>query len=371
MDTQLGSPEAPSGAEVRLEALSKTYGDFVAVRDLSLVAASGEFFTILGPSGSGKTTTLMMIAGFTQPSSGVVSIDGRDVTRKPPQARDIGMVFQNYALFPHLTVFDNLAFPLRVRRVQKPKIEEQVRRMLELVRLEELAARLPQQLSGGQQQRVALARALIFQPRLVLLDEPLGALDKKLRSQMQSEIKQLQQRLNLTVVYITHDQEEALTMSDKVAVMNRGRIEQLGTPRELYERPANRFVADFLGEANFLSARVVRIVGREAVVITAGGLQFRGHTSVALSEGQEVVAAMRPERLRLAPAKEDNGSKGRVVEVIYVGDATRYRVEIEPGLHLVAKVQSGTASAGVGLGQQVELAWSAADTHIYTANSAP
>jgi len=371
VDTRLSGSDAARGAEVRLDALSKTYGDFVAVRELSLIAGAGEFFTILGPSGSGKTTTLMMTAGFTQPSSGVISIDGKDVTRKPPQARDIGMVFQNYALFPHLTVFDNLAFPLRVRRVPSRRIEEQVRRMLELVRLGELAQRLPQQLSGGQQQRVALARALIFQPRLVLLDEPLGALDKKLRSQMQSEIKQLQQRLNLTVIYITHDQEEALTMSDKIAVMNRGRIEQLGTPHDLYERPANRFVADFLGEANFLPARVVRSEGSEALVSTAAGLQFRGRTPLPLGEGQDIVAAIRPERLRLAAAGEENVARGRVEEIVYAGDATRYRVELEPGAHLIVKVQSGTAGAGVALGQQLDVAWSAADTHLYPAASTP
>jgi ABC-type Fe3+/spermidine/putrescine transport system ATPase subunit len=245
-----------AGAEVRLHELTKTFGSVVAVQDVSVTIDPGSFFTLLGPSGSGKTTTLMMVAGFAYPTRGEVFVDGAPVAGLPPQKRDLGMVFQSYAVFPHLTVFDNIAFPLQIRHVRRAEIRQRVGEALELVRLRGYDGRLPRQLSGGEQQRVALARALVFRPRVLLMDEPLGALDKKLRAHMQLELKHIQRHLHVTVIYVTHDQEEALTMSDRVAVMQRGRIEQVGPPAELYEAPASRFVADFLGESNFVDGVV-------------------------------------------------------------------------------------------------------------------
>jgi putative spermidine/putrescine transport system ATP-binding protein len=367
VDPQIGTA---AGSEVRLDRLTKSYGSFRAVDDLSLTAQAGQFFTIVGPSGSGKTTILMMIAGFTYPDAGEILLDGRAVTRLPPQAREIGMVFQNYALFPHLTIFENLAFPLRVRNVSKTEIARRVKEMLGVVRLEGLEDRTPQQLSGGQQQRVALARALVFGPRLVLLDEPLGALDKKLRTQMQLEIKHIQQRLNLTVIYITHDQEEALTMSDRVAVMNRGRIEQIGSPDDLYEHPANRFVADFLGESNFLEGHVAAADGGRYLMRTKAGNQFWGTSLTLLQVGQPIAAAVRPEKITLRdePASGANTCCGAIAEVIYVGDATRYRIRLNAGTELTAKLQNRrdlTLQTQTG---PVQLAWDAADMHLFPAD---
>jgi putative spermidine/putrescine transport system ATP-binding protein len=368
VDSQVSKPEFGGGAEVTIEHIGRTYGDFVAVRDVSLVASAGEFFTILGPSGSGKTTTLMMVAGFTSPSRGRVLLDGKDVTGLPPQARDIGMVFQNYALFPHLSVFDNVAFPLRVRKADAREIDRKVATMLEMVRLTGFEKRLPQQLSGGQQQRVALARALVFHPRLVLLDEPLGALDKKLRAQMQLEIKQIQQRLRLTVIYITHDQEEALTMSDRVAVMNAGQVEQIGAPDELYERPANRFVADFLGESNFIEG-VVGATRGGMIRVDAAGLSFWGTSAADVAQGQKVIAALRPEKLVLsAEAPDNNEANGRIEDTIYVGDATRYRVRLDGNAEVIAKIQNRAGIAPCAIGQLVTLAWSPRDTYVFAAD---
>ena len=247
-----GTP-ARLGAPLALQAIAKRYGGVTAVDRLSLEVASGEFVSLLGPSGSGKTTTLMMIAGFIIPSSGSILLDGKNITRLPPYRRNIGMVYQNYALFPHMTVGRNVAFPLRMRGVGRDEIARRVGRALELVQLKGLSERRPTELSGGQQQRVALARALVFEPPLLLMDEPLGALDKKLRQELQSEIKRIQRETRGTVIYVTHDQEEALSLSDRVVVLNHGRIEQVGPPGELYERPRTRFVAEFLGAANFLS----------------------------------------------------------------------------------------------------------------------
>jgi ABC-type Fe3+/spermidine/putrescine transport system ATPase subunit len=249
----------------------------VAVRDVSVTVAPGSFFTLLGPSGSGKTTTLMMVAGFAYPTRGEVFVDGKPMAALPPQRRDLGMVFQSYAVFPHLTVFDNVAFPLQIRTVPRLEILHRVAEALEMVRLTGYEHRLPRQLSGGEQQRVALARALVFRPRVLLMDEPLGALDKKLRAHMQLELKHIQQHLRVTVLYVTHDQEEALTMSDRVAVMQGGRIEQVGSPAELYDTPASRFVADFIGESNFLDATIVSAErdGRWRCR-AAGGLEFVG-----------------------------------------------------------------------------------------------
>lgn len=302
-------------------ALRKTYGGSTVVDDVELDIAEGEFVTFLGPSGSGKTTTLMMIAGFTEPDSGSVLVGGRDVTRLAPGKRDFGFVFQQYLLFPHMTVGQNVAFPLELRGVPKEEIRRRVGEVLDSAGLSGLAGRRPAELSGGQQQRVALCRVLVYRPPVVLMDEPLGALDKKLRDQMQTEIKSLQRELGLTVVYVTHDQEEALVLSDRIAVMRDGRIEQFDTPRELFEHPRTPFVADFLGAANFLPGTVDSPAGDSTRVRldTGGTLTARPHPYTA---GHPVRAAVRPGRLVPCPAGE-GALTGTVELVTYVGTLTR------------------------------------------------
>jgi len=365
------------GAEVRLHELTKTFGSVVAVEDVSATIAPGSFFTLLGPSGSGKTTTLMMVAGFAYPTRGEVFVDGRPVAGLPPQKRDLGMVFQSYAVFPHLTVFDNIAFPLQIRRARRDEIRRRVGEALELVRLQGYDHRLPRQLSGGEQQRVALARALVFRPRVLLMDEPLGALDKKLRAHMQIELKHIQRHLHVTVIYVTHDQEEALTMSDRVAVMRRGRIEQVGTPAELYEAPASRFVADFLGESNFVDGVVVDAPGAGRYTVrAAGGLELRGVGAVPLAVGQPVTAAIRPEKLvpveataGAAPSPA-NTCKGTVEEAIYVGDATRYRVALGADGAVTVKVPNRLGLRQHAEGEAVALAWSPDETRLFPRGSA-
>ena len=350
----------------------------VAVRDVSVTIDRGSFFTLLGPSGSGKTTTLMMVAGFAHPTRGEVFVDGRAVAGLPPQKRELGMVFQSYAVFPHLTVFDNIAFPLQIRRVRRAEIRQRVGEALELVRLQGYDRRLPRQLSGGEQQRVALARALVFRPRVLLMDEPLGALDKKLRAHMQLELKHIQRHLHVTVIYVTHDQEEALTMSDRVAVMQRGHIEQVGTPAELYEAPSTRFVADFLGESNFVDGVVVGAPdpGRW-LVRAAGGLEFRGVGAVPLQAGQPVTAAVRPEKLvpvddaaGTAPIGAVNTCKGIVEEAIYLGDTTRYRVALGAGGAMTVKVPNRAGLRQHAEGESVALAWSPDETRIFPRSDA-
>ena len=364
------------GAEVRLHALTKTFGSVVAVEDVSVTIAPGSFFTLLGPSGSGKTTTLMMVAGFAYPTRGEVFVDGRPVAGLPPQKRDLGMVFQSYAVFPHLTVFDNVAFPLEIRRLRRPEIRQRVAEALDLVRLTGYEKRLPRQLSGGEQQRVALARALVFRPRVLLMDEPLGALDKKLRAHMQLELKHIQRHLHVTVIYVTHDQEEALTMSDRVAVMQRGRIEQVGTPAELYEAPATRFVADFLGESNFVDGVVVGAptAGRW-LVRAAGGLELRGVGAMPLEAGQPVTAAIRPEKLvpvegGTTPASALNICKGTIEEAIYVGDATRYRVALGADGVVTVKVPNRLGLRQHAEREAIALAWSPEETRLFPRGSA-
>ncbi len=357
-----------AGAEVVLRELSKSFGSVVAVQGVTVTIDPGSFFTLLGPSGSGKTTTLMMVAGFVAPTRGEILVDGVSVADLPPQKRDLGMVFQSYAVFPHLTVFENIAFPLQVRKAPAAEIRRRVGEALELVRLGGYDRRLPRQLSGGEQQRVALARALVFRPRVLLMDEPLGALDKKLRAQMQLELKHIQQRVHATVLYVTHDQEEALTMSDRVAVMRGGRIEQIGSPAELYEAPANRFVADFLGESNFLDGVVVtRAAGGRCRVRTEGGLEFWAIGAAPLGDGQPVTAAIRPEKLAPAdaPGPGLNGCKGIVEEIVYLGDATRYRVALGPEGALTVKLQNRSGARAYGPGESVTLAWDPADTRLF------
>jgi spermidine/putrescine ABC transporter ATP-binding subunit len=302
-----------------------------------------------------------MIAGFLVPTRGEIFIGGLPVTRKPPHERDIGIVFQSYALFPHLTVFENVAFPLKMRKLSAARIAERVEWALDLIRLEGLGRRYPHQLSGGQQQRVALARALVFEPSLLLMDEPLGALDRKLREAMQLELKRLQRTLALTVIYVTHDQEEALTMSDRIAVMNRGRIEQVASPRKLYERPRTPFVADFLGESNSLSGSVVRANGSRLVVRTPRGLEVVASQDWELPAAHEVRLAIRPEEILFLRPDDpcDNIVEGVVEEAVYLGEAVRYLVRSTHGEMLIVKRQNQRGEGSPRTGQPVRLGWSA------------
>jgi spermidine/putrescine ABC transporter ATP-binding subunit len=317
------------GSPIELRGIVKRYEGLVAVDDLTLSIAAGEFVSFLGPSGSGKTTTLLLVAGFLTPNQGVIMLAGDDITRLPPYRRNIGMVYQNYALFPHMTVARNIAFPLRMRGVARPQIARLVERALSLVRLEGMHERMPNQLSGGQQQRVALARALVFEPPLLLMDEPLGALDKKLRDELQIEIKRITRAIGSTVIYVTHDQEEAMSMSDRIVVMHRGRVEQVGPPDELYERPRTRFVADFLGSSNFLET-AVEVAGEPALLRTKAGLALEVPGLAGASAGDRFTVAIRPERIRIeASERAARGRAGRVVECTYHGDTQRFQVELE------------------------------------------
>ncbi len=347
---------------VTFEGVEKTYdGHTLAVRNLNLQVAQGEFLTLLGPSGSGKTTTLNMLAGFERPTRGRIVLDGMSVDRRPPYERNIGMVFQNYALFPHMTVAENVAFPLTVRRFGRSEIAARVTRALAMVRLEPFASRRPAQLSGGQQQRVALARALVFEPSLVLMDEPLGALDKKLREHMQIEIKRLHETLGLTVVYVTHDQSEALTMSDRVAVFCDGAVVQQGPPELLYTAPETAFVAGFIGENNLLPGTLTAI-GAEL----AGGAFVPATPIGPLRSGDAVCLAVRPECIRIVAA-DDMVLRGRIESRIYLGDHQRVLVRL-PGGELVGVKLDPQARTD---GADVALSWSAGDCRAFPAESVP
>jgi spermidine/putrescine transport system ATP-binding protein len=343
--------------DVRLENVVKRFDDVTAVDGISVEIPAGSFFALLGPSGCGKTTTLRMIGGFEEPDGGAIYLGDRDVVGLPPYKRDVNTVFQSYALFPHLSVFENAAFGLRRKGVDRREIRSRVEEMLELVGLKGVGGRRPRQLSGGQQQRVALARALVNRPRVLLLDEPLGALDLKLRKQMQLELKGIQHELGLTFVHVTHDQEEAMTMADAIAVMNGGRIEQLGTPTGLYEQPATSFVAGFLGVSNLLAGTVagsgrVRLDAGDEIAADPGGRTGR------------VAVGIRPEKIRLAPAREgENGLAGTVAETAYVGVATQYVVETAAGT-LSVYVQNDGAAAPLQPGASTVLSWSPHATFV-------
>ncbi len=318
---------------VELRDVVKRFGDIAAVDHVSLEIRDGEFFSLLGPSGCGKTTTLRMIAGFEYPSSGSIVIHGREMATIPPHRRPVNTVFQSYALFPHLTVAQNVAFGLEMQRRPKDEIAARVREALEQVRLSGFADRRPRQLSGGQQQRVALARALINQPEVLLLDEPLGALDQKLRKELQIELKSLQRRVGITFVFVTHDQEEALTMSDRIAVMSQGKVLQIGSPTEIYERPTCRFVADFIGETNFIAGKVIENGANAATIETPDGLRLRGLTPRPVRVGEPAVLSIRPEKaLLLAPGDARAGHTfaipARVELVSYIGSDTRITVRL-------------------------------------------
>jgi putative spermidine/putrescine transport system ATP-binding protein len=314
---------------VRFTGVQKTYdGVTLVVRDLNLDIQSGEFLSLLGPSGSGKTTTLMMLAGFESPTSGEIILAGKPITKTPPHKRNFGMVFQNYALFPHMSIADNVAYPLTVRKVEKSERETRVKKALDMVDLGGKGDRFPGQLSGGQQQRVALARALVFNPQLVLMDEPLGALDKQLREHMQIELKELHRQLGLTFVYVTHDQSEALTMSDRVAVFNDGLIQQIDVVTQLYETPANRFVAGFVGDNTVFDAKLEGTQGGQCNVTLPCGSCLSGVNVNAASQGQAVQACIRPERIHVSGSQVANSLSASVNDVIYFGDHLRLRCTV-------------------------------------------
>jgi len=338
-------------SSVRLDTVSKRYGDHVAVRDFSLEIAEGEFLVLLGPSGCGKTTTLRMIAGFVEPSGGRIFFGERDVTELPPYRRNTGLVFQGYALFPHLSVFENVAFGLRMRKLDRAEVDRRVQEALRLVRLEGLGERMPRQLSGGQQQRVALARALVIEPEILLLDEPLSNLDAKLRNEVRVEIRQLQRRLGLTTVMVTHDQEEALSVADRLAVMKDGEVQQIGSQRQLYNAPRNGFVADFIGRSNFFAGALTA----PARFRTESGLEI----AVPGTASGERLLAVRPERIRLGGANGANAFRGTVEFVSYLGATTEYAIRLPSG-DLVAVETHNTrpdGAAPLDVGAAVEIAW--------------
>jgi spermidine/putrescine transport system ATP-binding protein len=347
---------AEATPEIRLVELTKDFREVRAVDGVSLDIRSGEFFSLLGPSGCGKTTTLRMIGGFEYPTSGRVDLRGRDVTNTPPDKRPVNMVFQNYALFPHLDVGGNVAFGLRRRKVDKREIARRVGEALELVRLNGYERRKPNQLSGGQQQRVALARALVNRPLVLLLDEPLGALDLKLRRQLQLELKRVQTEVGITFVYVTHDQEEALTMSDRIAVMHGGRVEQLGTPEELYERPSTRFVADFIGTTNLISGTVEAVDSQGALIRLATGEQCIVAGGSSLPIGRTVELSIRPESVGLRKSNGTaHGIAGAVEQVAYLGSTVQYQVRSNGGLTITAVAPK--AGQRWEVGSAVDVAW--------------
>jgi putative spermidine/putrescine transport system ATP-binding protein len=347
---------------VRFEAVSKSYdGAVLAVDALDLEIREGEFLTLLGPSGSGKTTTLLMLAGFEAPTAGDILLKGASITRLPPHKRDFGVVFQNYALFPHLSVIDNVAFPLVVRGLDKRAAHRRAGQALELVRLRGFEHRRPSQLSGGQQQRTALARVLVFDPVLVLMDEPFGALDRQLREQMQIEVKQIHARLGNTMISVTHDQGEALKMSDRIAVFQEGRLQQVAPPEELYERPRNSFVARFLGEANTLHGRVASLAGGECVVVLDGGQQVVATPGPTTAAGARTSLIVRPEKLAVGPAAAVNGFAGRIRDVVYCGDHVRYHAEVLGRDDWVIKLAHRDATERLRPGEPVRISWQTRD----------
>lgn len=351
-----------SGNEfVVFDHVQKSYdGQTLVVKDLNLSISKGEFLTMLGPSGSGKTTCLMMLAGFETATHGEILLDGRPINQVPPHKRGIGMVFQNYALFPHMTVGENLSFPLEVRGMGKAERESRIQRSLDMVQMGQFAKRRPAQLSGGQQQRIALARALVFDPKLVLMDEPLGALDKQLREHMQFEIKHLHEELGITVVYVTHDQTEALTMSDRIAVFNDGRIQQLAPPNQLYEKPDNSFVASFIGENNALPGTIEELDGEKALVKLSDGSLIDA-TAVNIRErGQKTLVSIRPERVEFKPEMMPSGAHtvdADVLEVVYMGDILRTRLRVAGSENFIMKCRNTLGQTRLEPGQKISIGW--------------
>lgn len=351
--------------DVEFRNVSKHFGDFIAVDRVDLQVEKGEFLTLLGPSGCGKSTTLRMIAGFLHPTEGEVLIAGEVMGTRPAYRRDSSMVFQDYALFPHMSVFENVGFGLKERRASRQAIEEKVGLMLEVVGLSAFGDRRPGQLSGGQQQRVALARSLVLEPTVLLLDEPLGALDLKMRQHMQVELKNLQERVGVTFIYVTHDQEEALVMSDRIAVMNHGRIEQIGPSHELYENPRTRFVADFIGETNLMAGKV-ETLSRETVSVAAGGLTVVGRRPAEIGAGDAVHVSVRPEKVRSGGECRgcETTTVGEIVDVVYKGSVIRYELRLKSGAHLAYDEQTKHHSRRFAIGDTLEVGWAAGDAMV-------
>ncbi len=358
---------------VELRDVVKQFGDVVAVNHVTLHINDGEFFSLLGPSGCGKTTTLRMIAGFEMPTSGAIFIHGEQQGYRPPNKRPVNTVFQNYALFPHMTVAENIAFGMEMQKVPKDDIERRVTEALDMVRLSNMANRKPKQLSGGQQQRIALARALVNRPKVLLLDEPLGALDLKLRKAMQIELKALQEEVGITFIYVTHDQEEALTMSDRIAVMNNGIVHQVGDPEKIYELPADRFVADFIGETNFIPVKVISLSPEIVVELGTGEKATAGWVEEGLSVGDRAVLSIRPEKMDLlepqdvpeTPATNVIYVKGKVTHLVYVGTDTRHTVTLGDGTEVVVRLQNVyIGEEPWELGEETIVTWNAAHARI-------
>ena len=348
---------------VQFEKIDKSYdGRELVVKNLNLDIAEGEFLTLLGPSGSGKTTTLMMLAGFENPTSGEIYLDKKPISSITPHKRGIGMVFQNYALFPHMTVYENLAFPLRVRKISNDEIENKINKAINMVSLTGFENRMPSQLSGGQQQRVAVARALVFEPKLVLMDEPLGALDKNLRESMQYELKHIHETLGVTVVYVTHDQGEALTMSNRIAVFNDGYIQQLSSPNELYERPNNSFVARFIGENNIINGTIEGGDGKNCIVKTSNGEIIHANPIISNKVGETTSMSLRPERVKINPSDDtSNKFNAKIEEVIYHGDHTRLRVSLLGQNDFILKVPNASNVFSFETGSELKLGWDSYD----------
>ena len=372
--------QAETEAVVAIDGVTKKFGHILAVDDVTLNIQQGEFFALLGPSGCGKTTTLRMIAGFETPTSGRILLEGQDVSYVPPYRRNVNMVFQHYALFPHMNVFENVAFGPKTKGLSRKDVQARTMEVLRIVRLEEFARRKPSELSGGEQQRVALARALVNYPSALLLDEPLGALDLKLRQAMQLELKRIQREVGITFVYVTHDQEEALTMSGRIAVMNEGRVEQLGTPEEIYDRPASRFVAGFIGMANLLPAKVEHADG-SAVSLT---LPAEGRTLVIVENrtfriGDSALLVLRPERLQVSAEKPDSECAGhvraRIKDLVFQGPVLRLTLQCRDGREIVMVIPSQNRPTVAGAGDEVWVTWAVEDAYVLPegepASSAP
>lgn len=344
-----------------VEGVVRQFGSATALDRIDLTVQVGELLTILGPSGSGKTTLLKIIAGFEYPDEGCVLLGDKDITGMPPAKRDIGMVFQNYALFPHMTVAENIAFPLQMRKVSKAERMERVQHALNIIDMPDYGDRLPKQLSGGQQQRVALARAVVFNPKLLLLDEPFGALDRKLREQMQLEVCRLQRKLGLTAIFVTHDQEEALVMSDRIAVMNAGRIAQIGTPEEIYRRPVDRFVASFIGESNLFQVKQ----NESGYATIAGDIQVALPLG-ALPEGRDIGVLLRPELAKHlnGAGTADTAMSGKVSETIFLGDSVKYRIQVDDGPQLIVRWPLPDSGSGLTVNERVTVGWNRNDVRI-------
>jgi putative spermidine/putrescine transport system ATP-binding protein len=352
-------PRDDCQTKLKLTGVSKKYGDVDALIDAHLLVRKGECVTLLGPSGSGKTTLLNIVAGLLPLDAGEVWIENRLSTQLPPFERDIGMVFQNYALFPHLSVYENIAFPLRMRRIARAEIRTRVLKALAAVSLSDKGERMPSELSGGQQQRIALARALVYEPSIILMDEPLAALDKKLREQLQLEVRRVQRQLGITMLYVTHDQQEALLLSDRICLMNDGRIVQVGTPDELYFRPETMFAANFIGESNIFAADVVDRSDSSVRLRGPGGCALRATSDATLTKGQVVTAMIRPERLRVRTgnhsASGENRMLARIEEKVFLGEATRYHASVSPQHTFVCKALTTANTSSCGHGDHVVL----------------